>query len=370
MARRTILFQPTNHIGLGHISRLIAIALAVREADPDCRAPFVIEGHGHGLTEAHGLPSLSLPSRYELLETPNWRSFDLTERRLLALDLATSLLQTLAPDLIVFDCLPNPAMMNAALERRVPIAICLRRAKDMRVYFDPLLAIAAAVRLVLIAHDEGECEVPAALRPRTRFTGPIVRRPHLASRQASAQAATAGRPLIVITGGGGGYPRTVEFYNLALAAFARARQQRPNLDGLLITGPLFTDWWQLHLVDGLRCLPFDPHLAETLAEASLVICQAGYNTVAEISALRVPAICLPAERGVDDQFARARDTAAASPAFELCTDADAATLAQRMLHRLNAAELRSPPLQIAPGAARAAESLLAVLNSAAQGVSS
>jgi UDP-N-acetylglucosamine--N-acetylmuramyl-(pentapeptide) pyrophosphoryl-undecaprenol N-acetylglucosamine transferase len=365
MTRRTILFQPPNHIGLGHISRLIAVALAVRDAGSNCRLPFVIEGHGHGLVEAHGLPWLSVPSRHELEETPNWAAFDKASRRLLAFDLALSLVQVLAPDLIVFDCLPNPAMLNAALERQVPIAICLRKAKDMCLYFEQIAALTPAIQLILIAHDEGECEVPAELRSRTRFTGPIAR-PCPAVRARASQ--THAGPLVVITGGGGGYPGCVDFYNLALAAFAHARRQQPNLNGALIAGPLFTDWWQLRLVEGIRCLPFDPHLSETLADAGLVVCQAGYNTVTEIASLGVPALCMPAERVVDDQFERAR--AAASSSFQVYEGTDVEELARRLLNgvrtgQTNQSVIRS--LRPMPGARIAAESLLALLDAVATG---
>jgi len=40
-----------------------------------------------------------------------------------------------------------------------------------------------------------------------------------------------------------------------------------------------------------------------------VICQGGYNTIAELTTLGVPAICLPAERKFDDQHERAMKTA-------------------------------------------------------------
>jgi hypothetical protein len=57
----TILFQPSNGIGLGHISRLIAIALAIRDKAPSARLPFLLEGGSHSLLETASLPYLSLP---------------------------------------------------------------------------------------------------------------------------------------------------------------------------------------------------------------------------------------------------------------------------------------------------------------------
>jgi UDP-N-acetylglucosamine--N-acetylmuramyl-(pentapeptide) pyrophosphoryl-undecaprenol N-acetylglucosamine transferase len=361
MKPKTILFQPPNHIGLGHISRLIAVALAARESAPSLRLPFVVDGHGHGLIEAHQFPCISLPTGFDAQEASSWSAWPRAERRVVALDLALSLVKALAPDLIVFDCFPNGAMLNAALERRVAIAICLRKAKEMRVYYEPLQALASAVRLILIAHDEGECQVPAPLRSRTRFTGPIARRPCLS--RPDERDAPAG-PLVVITAGGGGYPGSVDFYNLALAAFATARQCRPELNGVLVTGPLFTEWWRLRLVDGMRVLPFDPRLTETFARASLVVCQGGYNTVTEIRSLGVPALCVPAERAIDDQFERARSAADASPSFRTYSGVDVEAFAVLLLESLRAARTVAAPLQVTSGAAVAASYLMNVLESA------
>jgi UDP-N-acetylglucosamine--N-acetylmuramyl-(pentapeptide) pyrophosphoryl-undecaprenol N-acetylglucosamine transferase len=343
---RTILFQPPNRIGLGHISRLIAIALAVKAADPEVRLPFVIEGHGHGLIEASGLPHFCLPSSYDLYETAQWAQWDRSERQIMLLDVASSLVQALAPELIVFDCFPNSAMVNAALEYRIPVAIVLRKARQMSDYFDRILALSSAVQLILIAHGEGQCEVPASLRARTRFTGQIVRAA-LPPRERDGDGEGGGHaeaPHIVISGGGGGYPGTVEFYSLALSAFARVRQQMPHVTGLLVTGPLFEEWKRLRLVDGIKVLPFDPRLSETFARASLVVCQAGYNTVSEVLSHGVPAICVPAERLADDQFERARQSASGHTSFQVYEGSDADAFAALMLaalHRPRASAARS-----------------------------
>jgi hypothetical protein len=46
-AQQTVLFQPLNHIGLGHINRLAVITLALHELDEGIRTPFVVEEPGH-----------------------------------------------------------------------------------------------------------------------------------------------------------------------------------------------------------------------------------------------------------------------------------------------------------------------------------
>jgi predicted glycosyltransferase len=58
-------------------------------------------------------------------------------------------------------------------------------------------------------------------------------------------------------------------------------------------------------VEGTTLIPFEPDTTLRFAEADVVICQAGYNTVAELEQVGTETLLLPAERQWDDQFARA-----------------------------------------------------------------
>lgn len=50
-------------------------------------------------------------------------------------------------------------------------------------------------------------------------------------------------------------------------------------------------------------------MPDLIAASDLVICQAGYNTLAEVEKAQVPAIVIPVEKELDDQFLRAREAA-------------------------------------------------------------
>jgi UDP-N-acetylglucosamine:LPS N-acetylglucosamine transferase len=127
----------------------------------------------------------------------------------------------------------------------------------------------------------------------------------------------------------------------------------------LVTGPLFNDWWKLNLVDGVRVIPFDPYLSSTFASADVIICQAGYNTIAEVTQLGVPAICVPADRDMDDQYARAEQAAASNRNFHVCmaSEGDRLTnLIDQCLQAPPGTKFRDP---VSPsGAQKAAEALL------------
>ena len=347
-----IVFHAIDQVGLGHLSRSIAIALAVRERAPGASILFAVEGSDHGLLAAAHLPAVPLPS---FREPKQWRPWPEAEQRELASSLCAAVVGSTRPHLIMFDCFPNPDLVAAARSRRVPFALSLRGTKDDRAYFAWLAANYPDALRLIVAHDPGELDIPAALSERTRFVGRITRPMRLETRR--------GERHVLITGGGGGYPGTVDFYNAALAAFARCRREHPGISGTLVVGPLFVEWPGLLTVDGIRIVPFDPELPSALAGADLVVCQAGYNTIGEVIASGVAAVCVPAPRMADDQHLRARSAAARHPRIRVSA-ADPDALVEAMLSALREPPRERQPAAVADGAERAAAEILALVEPA------
>ena len=205
-------------------------------------------------------------------------------------------------------------------------------------------------------HNPDEFSVPEDIRPRCRFVGQIVRPSVIKPRPPSVSPSLR----ITVCGGAGGYPGTVEFYNLALTAIAECRSALSEFKATLIVGPLFRDWKKLSLREGIRVLPFEPDMATTLAASDLVLCQAGYNTIAEISAIGTPAICVPGDRGLDDQYERARTLAQSVPTFSVFESGTAQQLAKLIVASLrkHRKERPSPTHVSSPGASLAAQIIL------------
>jgi predicted glycosyltransferase len=348
----TILFQPPNHIGMGHINRLSAIALAVREAAPEAQVPFVLSGSSHSLLESLEIPCIPLPDVHALwsVESP------------LIASLVGTILDRLKPHVVVFDCFPLRPLAYAAIARGIPIVLCLREMKDTGRYFAEYGLPENAIRTIIVPHLPREMGLPEGLRRKVIFVGTILRR----ARIHPALIPEEGRPHVVICGGGGGNPGTPKFYDLVLQAITGARASR-RLDATLIAGPLFQGWTRLKLIDGLRVIPFEPNLPSLLATADLVICQAGYNTLAEVTALGLTTICMPVDNTFDDQFARARELSELTPNFEVFSNSDPGELAKLMIACLDRPSYKRVTDEISsPGAALAANAILEAAREAAK----
>lgn len=355
-AATTILFQAPNSIGLGHMSRLAAIALALREQRPDVRAPFLIEGGSHHLLESLGIPYVSVPHRDDF-EAASWELWTNGERWQLVSAMASAAIRSLKPRAIVFDSFPLPAAAEITMQVKVPIVLVARKMQNMPAYFGQMETFNSFLRLVLFPHDPGEFEVPVWLGRKSRFVGRIVR--PAVVRHEPRQANSSKR--VVISGGGGGYPETVDFYNAALAALASCRNRRA-VDTTLITGPLFRQWDDLKLIEGVKVLPFVADLPSIVAGADLVLCEAGYNTIAEVMQLGTTAILVPAPRFGDDQFERAENAAAESSVVRVWHQTSAEPLDILIDQCLDSSCERKPPDRIStPGAKRAASAIFECL---------
>lgn len=353
---RTVLFHPLNHIGLGHINRLAVIALALRELDAGVRTPFVVEEASHVLLDALGLPYLPLPSNHAMGESPAWAAWSEDERSALQIEISRSILRASAPQAVVFDFLPSPVFATVVMESGIPIVLCLREMRTLSSYLVSAYALLKHVKLIVVPHPEKTIRLPEDLAPKGLFVGQIARRVN--QRTTLERGLIA--PRIVISGGGGGYPETVEFYNLAIKATADLRRRFPKLKSQLIAGPLFRDWGLLEPMEGIALIPFEPDTASRFAEADLVICQAGYNTIAELEQLGTKAVLVPAARQWDDQLARAERANRDHKTFRVFrgkTAVELASLAADFLgERIASATVTTPN-----GAMRAAQAIYAML---------
>ena len=331
-SNRLVLFQVPNRIGLGHINRMSCVALALREMKPDVQSLFLIEGSSHGFLESVALPYLMLPNSDVVSGSPAWSSWSQDSKKSFMRGLAESMLNVLEPELVVYDCFPNIHFAEAVLAAGIKTVICIRKVKDFELYArDPRVrSVLDSDAFILVPHAEEEFPLPETLKSRATYVGTILKTLPVDPKPLQVRLNLPGKRIVVINAGGGGYPGTVEFLNLSLRAFAKVKRKHRNLVALLVPGPLFSGWADLELVSGVRIVPFDPEFTLTCATADLVLSQAGYNSINELARLGTPTICIPAERGFDDQFERARGMAEVYGNIDSLENASMRELVERM----------------------------------------
>lgn len=129
-------------------------------------------------------------------------------------------------------------------------------------------------------------------------------------------------PMILVTAGGGG-----DGHDLlrAYAAYLESLSGQPPFRSVVIGGPLMSRRRRRELAARLGNLPhhveflsFTDRIDELFATASGVVSMAGYNTVAEVLSVGVPALLVPRERPRLEQRIRAERIAARVPSVEWC----------------------------------------------------
>lgn len=309
MLTPTILFQPPNQIGLGHISRLAAIAQAVQRIDPGIQVPFAVAGSSHSLLEAYGIPYLSIPPDLDAVSEAKWSAWSLSDRQTTATSICYSILRGLQAQLVVFDCFPSWSMLRAAYRCRVKMILVLREMRDMAAYVETIRDAIPMLHSVVVVHRQGTVTLPPLLEGKAVYVGEVWR-----ARSSNAILSHDERRYqIVVSGGGGGTHDALRLYNLSIDAITRLYRDHVCDRALLITGPLFNKWHELGSSDGVVLIPFEPCVVERFANADLVIAFSGYNTIADLSPLKVRVICMPSRTPYDDQDRRAAELAIRNP---------------------------------------------------------
>lgn len=158
-------------------------------------------------------------------------------------------------------------------------------------------------------------------------------------------------PLIVCTAGGSGAGG--ELLGLCLAGFPLLRQQLRKLQMVIVSGPR-VDLPQVPQAEGLTILGYVPALYEHFAASDLVVTQAGGTSTLELSALRRPFLYFPLEGHFEQQVhvsgRLARYGAGVRMRF---SETSAADLVETIMAHLGE-DLSYPPIP-AEGARRLAE---------------
>ncbi len=344
----TVVFYAQDSRGLGHINRTLAVAQRMVAANEHVNAVLV--------TDSRMPDVFSWPPRCDFLKLPRvpWKGVGqpaalkrATRERLGSLgerygrlrrEMLIDVVRELAPDLVVVDYSPFGAgrefrdALNV-LKSEHPASRLVYLMQDVQddsdyvkeiwrkgVYaaFDALfddIVVCGARQLWDVADLYG---LPRSVHGKLRYCGYIVREPVEQNEGLRPRYFTASGtgPLVVVTVGGGsvGYP----LLDATLAALNELRMEHPDLESVLVTGPLMSD--EQHRLIEQRASAADHVLRradnfQLMAEADAAVIMAGYNSVAEALALSLPCVVSPQppkdkERYGKEQLLRAERLAA------------------------------------------------------------
>lgn len=314
MKRFRVLFRARNRRGLGHLVRVRNIADALSDRYPAATVAVHATHQPHRLLWDDGVA--------------------LTTDESLGWDRCVA---EFGPDVIVHDTVIDlPATWDTASN----VLILRRRSAERHndLMADELLR---TIDRVVVPHTPAEfgLELAASIADRTTFVGPIVRLPRSSRAIERARLGIADhRLLVTATAGGGGFTDQADRFLRCVDAIVEAAASADvAADFVVICGPNYRSaeiYDRLARHTSTRMLLAHPRLVDLLGASDVVIAEGGYNTAAEIQACRVPAVFIPSQRGLDDQFERVARIATTGAAIVLDgTDAegDAANAVMRVL---------------------------------------
>ncbi len=300
-----IVCYAVNGAGLGHVTRLIAIARWMRRLETlvSGTAPEVIF-----LTSTEATSLLS-DARFAAFKLPSKgvaraSGLDVLEHRRLAKHFVWQTLGVLAPDLLVVDTFPQGSFdeLLPVLDGPFKKVLVLR---DVRPEFGSRPIFQAALRMydhVVVPHAEGASPALAKLVERpAAWVGDVLAVDAVEGDRVALRAelglSADGPKLVYLSAGGGGDPDS----EAALKRLVTPLREREDLHLLVGAGPLYRG---RRLTGARLTWCSDPGVARFFPACDAAITAGGYNTVHELLHVGVPSAFFAQDKIADQQAER------------------------------------------------------------------
>lgn len=321
-----VLFYTVNGLGLGHLTRCLAIARQLKKQDASLIPLFFTTSEGSHLLYQEGFAYYKVPSKTIARESK------LSKRNLAVSysEILTSLVNTYRPVALVVDTFPLGSMHDLLSVLGLPLKwkkFFIHREQmnmdknkiETQNFYDYIIA----------PHSEGNAKIPipTAKKEHLFWSNEILIREknELLQREQLRKEwnIKEDENLLLINLGGGGDSSTVENYrqmlDLILNSTSLVRQKKLRL--VIPTPPLSSNGSNDKLKEIFDKLPsstlFPTHypLMELMPILDYAISAAGYNTFNELLTCGIPTIFIPKLRGFDDQYGRAKKAEKANAAL-------------------------------------------------------
>jgi predicted glycosyltransferase len=305
--RPRILCYAMNGLGLGHLTRLLAIALRIKEQYPQCDILFATTSDADNLLSRYGIPYVHLPSKKVAAHG------QIGSRRLARLynALINPLLDTWQPHVFITDTQVTGSLNDTLhyLRYGSALKVFVHRSRKLSSYTQAQIQAQRFYHLVVVPHFLHQFTVPEPLGFNVPFfwSGPILlqeRHEALSRAEARKQLGVTNNHMLVFLSLGGGGDESDP------ALLMRVLQCLEHVQGIQIVlarGALRTF---TIISDHNRVIETDTFPVSTYFNAlDMAISASGYNTFHELMHFGVPTIFIPRPRGYDDQLERAEQAA-------------------------------------------------------------
>ena len=302
--KRRVLMLSDNGAGLGHLSRLMAIA---RRLPDDMEAVIATQSYGASVCHQEGFLTEYVPSRKVLAATrTRWTAF--------LRDRLRHLIELHAPQVVAVDSVPHDGIVEAVADHPEVTWVWVRRAMWRRGVGANWIERGCAFDAILepgefaSAADEGPTVADRAaahtVAPITFLDGPELLDADVARRELGV----ADGPTALLQLGAG----NINDISSPVARMARCLMEQGFqlvlCESTIATAPL-------PRIPGAHVVKVYP-VSRYLRAFDLVVSASGYNSFHELIGFGVPSVLVPNTRtGLDDQVARARFAAAAGAAL-------------------------------------------------------
>jgi predicted glycosyltransferase len=350
-----------NGLGLGHLTRLLAIAIQLKRINPNCEILFVTTSEADNVLNRFGIPYVHLPSK-KLAGTGTIGAKKLAR---IYNALINPLLDNWQPHIFITDTQVTGSLNDTLhyLRYSNSYKVFIHRSRKPESYTQAQIQSQRFYHLIVAPHYPHQFLVPEpfGFEVPVFWSGPVL----LKSKEESPMRDAVRRELkvqpnevlIFLSLGGGGDDSDPEIFEKVLPVLNRFQ----NIKILLAKGLLST-YSLTGTTNNLIVTSIFP-VSDCFAGVDIAISAAGYNTFHELMHHGVPTIFIPRERGWDDQYERAKQ-AEDKGACMLCAAADIDSKLQNLAELILKSEiqtemrLRAKNLVPENNAARAANEIL------------
>lgn len=332
----TILFHCVNGMGLGHLSRMFALAQALIRERPYPMVSFMTSAEEHSWLREAKIPYYFVPSeaKYRYTWPVKKTEVDDCARRRSAPEgfndaMFELLVEYLKPTVVVFDTYFS----------RQKILTCVESGATPIAFFDrgDFSSVHGAAVEWVVSHGGyalfgiNDCEAWSYNGvERVHRIGRIVRREDpYRSRRSECRNRTEPMRIVCVQGGGGFGRSNSTFYRdhasfgeVVTKALSSVRGDGAIFDCVIVLGP-YGQWPAgIPQPDWADIRGFEPALVSLLSESDLMISTGGYNAISDSIAACCPGIFLPIKEPTENQDANVRWLAGLGAAVSLPHKAD------------------------------------------------